>query len=666
MAYPHALWQPSRRAILQTVPAILSAAPLAAAAQRSAPNAGRPPRNLLAKHVTPEVLRSSLLPREKWHPWPTAAERDPWEGLPTDVRKRILAAGEGQLKREWAILPATVFLEFKRIGNRSHYEQLRDARRARLLELTLAECVEGKGRFLDEIVNGLWLTCEETYWGLPAHLYEQKAGPGLPDVTEPIVELFAAETSAQIAWTLYLLAPALDKVSPMVTPRLYYEMDRHVLTPNRERSFGFMGLPRPGRPAPSLNNWTPWICSNWLTTALIAERDAARRTEAVGKIVGCLDRFLNGYADDGGCDEGPGYWNAAGGALFDNLELLRSASNGTIDCFGEPLVKEIGRYIYRAHIAGDYFTNFSDAPAKVSLSADMVYRFGKRIGDEKMMALGAWSENAQAHGRVSGGSLGRQLPALFEVAMLREQKAEPPYLRDVWLPGIGVMAARQREGSTDGMYVAAEAGHNAKSHNHNDVGNFIVFANGKPAIIDVGVETYSATTFGAHRYEIWTMQSAFHNCPTIGGVMQNAGRQYAATEVSYHGDDAAAELAMNIEHAYPAEAGLKTWHRTVRFDRKKQEVEIRDRYALERATGEILLTLMTPCKAQVSATGELTLQPAGVKVLFDGAAFHAVTEEIAIEDGHLRGSWGDKLYRVLLKCEKPPMEADWRIRIVMA
>jgi len=75
---------------------------------------------------------------------------------------------------------------------------------------------------------------------------------------------------------------------------------------------------------------------------------------------------------------------------------------------------------------------------------------------------------------------------------------------------------------------------------------------------------------------------------------------------------------------------------------------------------------MTPCKAQVSATGELTLQPAGVKVLFDGAAFHAVTEEIAIEDGHLRGSWGDKLYRVLLKCEKPPMEADWRIRIVMA
>ena len=180
-----------------------------------------------------------------------------------------------------------------------------------------------------------------------------------------------------------------------------------------------MGTPKPGHPPASLNNWTPWICSNWLTTALIAERDPSRRLQAANKILGCLDRFMNGYADDGGCDEGPGYWDKAGGALFDNLELLRSASNGALDFFNEPLVKEIGRYIYRAHIAGPYFTNFSDAPAKVTLSADMVYRFGKRIGDEKMVALGEWSEDEQHHGAPSGGSLGRELPALFDLATLR-------------------------------------------------------------------------------------------------------------------------------------------------------------------------------------------------------------------------------------------------------
>ena len=610
-----------------------------------------------------DTLRTAILPREKWHPWPTAAERGPWEGLPADTRKGLIASGEKQLKGDWPVLPATVFLEYKRIGNRSHYEALRSVRRERLLDLTLAECAEAKGRFMDQILNGLWATCEETYWGLPAHLSAQKAGFGLPDVTEPIVDLFAAETSAQIAWTFYLLGPALEKVTPLLVPRLYYEMDHRILTPNFERDdFSWMGIAKPGHPPRSLNNWTPWICSNWLTTALIAERDANRRLQAIHKILGCLDRFMSAYSDDGGCDEGPGYWSRAGGALFDNLELLRSASNGALDFFDEPLVKEIGRYIYRAHIAGPYFTNFSDAPAKVTLDADMVYRYGKRIGDQKMMALGAWSEEVQHEGQPSGGNLGRELPALFDLATLRAEKAKPPYVRDAWLPGVQVMAARQQEGSVDGLYLAAEGGHNAKSHNHNDVGNFIVFANGKPAIIDVGVETYSAKTFSAQRYDIWTMQSAFHNCPTIGGVMQKPGRQYAASEVTHEVDDKVAQLAMNIEQAYPPEAGLKSWRRVFRFDRTQKEIEIRDRYSLSKGTGEITLTLMSPGKAVESAPGELTLAPSGAKVSFD-RSLHAAVEEIAIEDGHLRNAWGDKVYRVLLKCEKPPMEGDWRTKI---
>ena len=122
---------------------------------------------------------------------------------------------------------------------------------------------------------------------------------------------------------------------------------------------------------------------------------------------------------------------------------------------------------------------------------------------------------------------------------------------------------------------------------------------------------------------------------------------------------------MNIERAYPPEAKLKSWRRNVRLDRTKKEIEIRDRYALQQAVGDITLTLMTPCKPRVAA-GELLLQPAGVKVLFDGATLHAVTEEIKLDDARLQKSWGDVLYRVLFKCDKPPLEADWWIRIVLA
>ena len=81
----------------------------------------------------------------------------------------------------------------------------------------VAEVFENKGRFLDDIANGIWAICEESYWGVPAHLGMQRKGTGLPDVTEPTVDLFSAETGSLLAWTVYLLGDRLDKVSPLLS-----------------------------------------------------------------------------------------------------------------------------------------------------------------------------------------------------------------------------------------------------------------------------------------------------------------------------------------------------------------------------------------------------------------------------------------------------------------
>jgi hypothetical protein len=102
-------------------------------------------------------------------------------------------------------MPATIFLEYARNGNRTDYENIRNARVSALQALVFAECVENKGRFLDDITNGVWATCEESFWGVPAHLYIQKADLGLPDPRDPIVDLFAAQTSALLASSVYLL-----------------------------------------------------------------------------------------------------------------------------------------------------------------------------------------------------------------------------------------------------------------------------------------------------------------------------------------------------------------------------------------------------------------------------------------------------------------------------
>ena len=164
-----------------------------------------------------------------------------------------------------------------------------------------------------------------------------------------------------------------------------------------------------GRPP---NNWNPWICSNWLTAALLVERDDERRRNSVYKIVRCLDNFLNGYYDDGGCDEGPSYWGRAGASLFDCLELLHQASGGALDAFREPLIRQIGLYICRAHIHNEWYTNFADAPARVYPNGDLVYRYGERIGDESMMGHGAFAAFYPRRGRdsretASGGNCRR-------------------------------------------------------------------------------------------------------------------------------------------------------------------------------------------------------------------------------------------------------------------
>ena len=613
-----------------------------------------PPRRILESRVSQQKLAAALLPRDKWKPYPVAADRHAWEALPQATRDELLDSGRRALDGDWAMPPATLFLEFVRNGNRSNYERALRVRRTRLQSLVLAECVEGKGRFADEIANGIWSTCEESFWGYPAHI----GGAGLPEVADPIIDLFAAEGAVLLAWTDYLLAPQLDRVHKKVRERLAYEVRRRIIAPYVNRDdFWWMGL-NANRP---MNNWNPWINSNCLACVLLIENDNTIRSKVAHKILRSLDRFLASYGDDGGCDEGPGYWGHAGGSLFDNLELFHSATNGGVSFYDVPLVGEIGRYIYRANIADDWYVNFADASARVGINGDLVYRFGTRIGDRNMQMLGAWA--ARRPGERYSASLLRTLPSLFNVAGLSDVPARQPLVRDVWLKDIQVMAARCKEGSPDGLYLAAQGGHNAESHNHNDVGNFIVYSNGTPVIVDVGVETYTAKTFSSRRYEIWTMQSAYHNLPTVNGVMQSAGREFAARSAAYRSTDIEAEFSLDLAAAYPREAGIEAWRRTLLLNRASNEVHVRDAFTLQKSGGRIELTLMTPCEVAISGPGEIALNGPGVRLLFD-KSLTPVVEVVKTEDARLKSVWGARVHRILLKADNLPVKGERLLRIV--
>jgi hypothetical protein len=524
--------------------------------------------------------------------------------------------------------------------------------------------MEGKGRFLDQIVNGVWLLCEETSWVIPAHVGAQRAGGGLPDKSEPVVDLFSAETGSLLSWTYYLLGAQLDKVSPLVSGRIKAEVTSRIIAPCLDRKdFWWMWLSDGDPASHHVNNWTPWICSNWLAATLIMERNVELRINDVGKILLVLDQFLNSYPEDGGCDEGPSYWGRAGGSLFECLELLESASGGKIDLYSNPLVKEIGRYIYKAYIRGSYFVNFSDAPAKVTIQSDLVLRYGLKIKDPFLAGFGAYAASQQKIlERGIGGGLTRQLQFLFSLGALEKQQPMEPLVRDVWLRENQYMAAREKENSSTGFYLASQGLHNDKSHNHNDVGNFILYADGEPCIIDVGPEAYTAKTFSSARYEIWTMQSAYHNLPTINGVMQKNGKQYAARNVQYRTSDDSVLFSLDIAGAYPSEAGVKKWTRQIVMDRRVGTVTVRDDYSMGSDAKELKLSLMTPCQVLRSEPGRIVVRinaeksgrpPVDVEARFDQAKLSASVESFPLKDDGLRRIWGDSLKRILLSVNKP-------------
>ncbi len=634
---------------------------------------------MLHQQYPPDTVADLLIPRTDYHPQPTLADRDVWQSLPKAVRQAHIAQGEELLGFSYPALPATLFLQYQRIGDREQFQTLHFLRRGVIASLVLAECVENEGRFLDDIVNGVWALCEETWWGVPAHVNRQRAGSGLPDATEPTVDLFAAETSNLLAWTHYLLGNRLDSVSPLVRPRIEMEIDRRILTPLLERDdFSWMGFHLP--PAGShggrrVNNWNPWICSNWLASTLLIERDESRRQQSVAKAMRTVDNFIDPYPRDGGCDEGPSYWDRAGASLFDCLALLHGATGGAIDVYDEPLVGEIGRFIYRAHIGGDAYINFADAPAFVFPDGPLIFRYGQRINDEAMIDFGTWlvqrgdlrERGYTTHSHTVALNLQRALRGLFALDDLPTDAAQPPLPRDVWLPDIEVAVARDGGSSTAGYFVAAKGGTNNESHNHNDIGNFVVYVDGLPVIVDAGVETYTAKTFSRQRYKIWTMVSGYHTLlPTVDDVQQAPGGKFRATNAAHRADEASAHFQLDLASAYPPEANIEGWQRSLTLNRGKNVV-VEDTYRLGSAANEITLSVVTPCEVNVDTAGVIRFgvreflagRTAGSGTLtFDAARFHAHSERIPLTDTRMTAAWGDHLTRVVLTAEQPPQSGS--------
>ena len=568
---------------------------------------------------------------------PPADDRTAWEGIAPEIRAELRELGRTYAALPWPVRTATGFLSFSRDGSRQADEKPYFTRRRKLCAAALACCAFPETS-LNDVVDGIWLLCEESSWVISAHNINPIPGAPtpaeypLPDVQRPYVDLFSAQTGMILSLIAQMLGSRLDGVSPLLRERIREEIRRRILRPFMETDdFWWMGVRRK-----DLNNWTPWILSNILVCACLDPMPGEALAKLVLRAGAMLDRYLDVLPEDGGCDEGAGYWNMAGGALLDCLCLLEKITGGAVAFWEREKIRNILSFPLRAEMGGGWFANFADCDARPFLSGERLETAGRKTDNPALIRLGTRMRGTVADQLDDVPHFTRALDLIFH-APADPQEIPPSPPRDEYLPDLQLRMLEKGP-----FLLACKGGHNGENHNHNDVGSFILFIHGVPAVVDAGNMVYTAKTFSGERYSLWNTRSAFHNVPLVGGHEQLPGREHGAAHPECRPDG----LALNLEQAYGREAGLLSLRRS--FSLTPEGLTLRDQGRMEgprTVTWVFLLRHRPEATDRGLESGPLILRcPKGL-------AWR--TEEIPVTDPRMSRSWPGSLWRLTLTGDMP-------------
>ena len=571
--------------------------------------------------------------------------------IPIPLRDRLVSDGEKYLQASYEPISATDYMDFVRTGDRAAFEKKYFGRRYQLCALITAGLVQGMDTFIDDITNGIYHICEESSWVLPAHNTYIRDTPQLilPDTKRPVLDLFACESAALLAMTYHLLKDELDRVSCVIADRIKDEINKRIIKPYIEDHFWWMG-----NGDEPMCNWTPWCTQNVLLAAFLLPDDEDVRRKVIEKAAYSLDCFLKDYGDDGCCDEGAQYYRHAGLCMFHCIDILNAVTSGAFgDIWDIPKIKNIASYIVNVRAGGGYYVNFSDCSARAGSMGVREFLFGKACRLSPLMDAAAEDLYEDLYG---GGDIfasdSMRMNLYFRILTVCKAGSVLRYHEDnrdgatsvpgdIFYPSVGLMVARSSR-----FVLAVKAGDNNDNHNHNDTGSFTLYLDGRPLFVDIGVETYSRKTFSPDRYDIWTMQSGYHNLPTLAGLDQMAGDRYRATDVDCHLEDGKKSMSMHMEKAYPLPDKLSSsayYIRNVALDTATETVTVTDTSNCP----DVILNFITyealeaTAKPGVYRIGNALISPVGADIMS--------TETLPINDARLRLAWDHDLCRIRLR-----------------
>jgi hypothetical protein len=534
----------------------------------------------------------------------------------------IIADAEQMAAQPIPDLTDDLYLDYSRTGNRDRGQAVMFAINERLATLTLAECVENRGRFLPPLQATMEAVCAERSWTYPAHDGDLSIFNGR--IMKP--DLRATTMAADLAIADKLLG---EKLPPAIRQLVRENIRRRVLVPfrneveGRARELSWLHIS---------NNWNAVCLGGTVTAALAIEESPEERAWYVAATEKYILYFLRGFGDDGYCFEGVGYWNYGFGHFIMLTEAIRQATSGRIDLLMLPEADKPARFGSRSEIINQVYPSISDVAPGAKPDSQIVRYVRERF------------DLPQKPGpeRLTGLRKRNLTDCIFElfalhpwpVAKHASQSADTT-LR-TWFPDGGVLIARPHSGDAAQFATVIKGGSNGESHNHNDVGSFSVVLGRTMVICDPGGEVYTRRTFGPQRYDSGVLNSFGHAVPVVAGKLQSVGNNAKAVVLRTKFGDNEDSITFDLRSDYPV-TNLTKLERTFGYDRGKHAgLSVRDEVVFAQSEKFESALITWGEMKQVSANElEITDGDATIRIKIDtGGRPFGIRRSLIDEDVH--------------------------------
>lgn len=424
-------------------------------------------------------------------------------------RKQIEETGDMLRDRRMPQLTEEGFSLYEKTGNRLIYENDYFERRRFLVIFGLLSAWYQKKEDIKKLEEVIEEICQENTWALPAHVNRQQPG------WERTVDLFASETGQTLANILHLTRGLLNeelaaKVKNLIIYRL---LDSYMEVPRgqwRWESF--------------YNNWVA-VCAGCLgSMALFLLEDEPEKQKAiVDRVCDTMPDYLQGMHDDGTCPEGMSYFTYGMTFYVGFARQLYEHTDGAVDLMDNEKVRNIARFQHKCYLPGGNTVSFSDGERRDHYRLGLTCYMARTIDGVEIPDINAAMEFETDHCYRFMGNW--QDDAWVQEYLQTYEESEEK--EDEWftlLPD-----AQWAVWKNDRVGIAMKGGHNDEPHNHNDVGSFLMSADGEVFLADLGCGEYTKEYFvDDARYIILCNRSMGHSVPIIDGREQQTGREYGS------------------------------------------------------------------------------------------------------------------------------------------